>query len=108
MEKAPRANYLRVAAQIARHHHEQFDGSGYPLGLKGEEIPLCARIFSVADVYDALVSRRPYKKPFSHNQAISIIKEGNGKHFDPMVIQAFLDCEDEIQQIRERFSDDDE
>ena len=104
--QAPRAGYLKVAADIARYHHEQYDGSGYPTGLKGEEIPLCARIFCVADVYDALVSRRPYKDPFSHHRAIAIIQEGRGGHFDPMVVDAFMDCEEEIRATRERFKDD--
>jgi putative two-component system response regulator len=91
--KGQRANYLKMAAQIARHHHEKYDGSGYPDGLAGEEIPLCARIVALADVYDALVSHRAYKDAFSHERARAIIVEGTGKHFDPRIVQAFFDCE---------------
>ncbi len=105
IQKAPRAAYLNVAADIARYHHEQFNGSGYPKGLKGDKIPLSARIFAVADVYDALVSRRPYKEAFMHDRAISIIKDGYGTHFDPKVIDAFLDCEHQIKDIWKHFLD---
>jgi len=105
IQKAPRANYLRVAAQIARYHHEQYNGSGYPKGLKGDKIPLAARIFAIADVYDALVSRRPYKEAFTHDRAISIIKDGNGNHFDPMVVEAFMDCNQTIKDIYRQFID---
>ena len=106
IRKDPRAEYLKVAAEIAHYHHEQYDGSGYPEGLKGENIPLTARIFAVADVYDALVSKRPYKEPFVHNRAMAIIKEGKGKHFDPIVVEAFVDCEQKIKDIQQRFQDD--
>lgn len=105
IQKAPRAAYLSVAADIARYHHEQFDGSGYPKGLKGTDIPLAARIFAVADVYDALVSRRPYKTAYSHNRTINIIKTGSHSQFDPLVVAAFLECENEIKKIHERFLD---
>lgn len=91
-EKAPRATYLKVAAEIARHHHEKFDGSGYPDGLEGEEISLPARIFALADVYDALRSKRPYKEPFAHERAVSIIVGASGTHYDPLVVEAFEGC----------------
>ena len=82
--------YLREAVDMAYCHHEKWDGTGYPRGLKGEEIPLSARVMAVADVFDALVSKRSYKEPFSFEQAIEIIQEGSGKHFDPRVVEAFL------------------
>jgi len=103
LKKAPEAAYLQVAAQIARHHHEKYDGSGYPDGLSGENIPLAARIFALADVYDALVSKRPYKEPFTHDRARNIILEGKGTHFDPHVVEAFLVCENEFIHIHENF-----
>ena len=80
--KAPHANYLEVAAEIARNHHEKYDGSGYPDGLKGDGISLSCRIFALVDVYDALVSERPYKEPFTHDRAKSIIVDGKGAHFE--------------------------
>ncbi|MDH8677379.1 HD domain-containing protein [Fusibacter bizertensis] len=76
--------------EIALNHHEKFDGSGYPNGIKGEEIPLSARIVAVADVFDALLSKRPYKEPFTMAETLKIIKEGRGKHFDPVIVDAFL------------------
>jgi putative two-component system response regulator len=82
--------FLRLGEVIATTHHEKFDGSGYPRGLAGKKIPLAGRIVSVADVFDALMSRRPYKPAFSPDQAIGIIKEGRGRHFDPDVVDAFL------------------
>ena len=82
--------YLREAVDMAYCHHEKWDGTGYPRGLKGEEIPLSARVMAIADVFDALVSKRSYKEPFSFEQAIEIIQEGSGKHFDPRVVEAFL------------------
>ena len=81
-----------IAFNIARHHHERYDGTGYPDGLKGEDIPLEARIMAIADVYDALVSERVYKKPFPKEQAIQIIKEGAGTQFDPELVAVFLEC----------------
>ena len=84
-----------VAEKIARYHHEKWDGSGYPEGLKGEEIPLIARIMSIVDVYDALTSKRPYKEPFSHEKAMELIIANEGS-FDPNLIQAFITMSDEI------------
>lgn len=82
--------WLDEAKEIILYHHEKFDGSGYTHGLKGEEIPLVARIFAVVDVFDALISKRPYKEPFSLEKAIEILQEGSGKHFDPMIVEEFL------------------
>ncbi len=106
LKKAPEATYLQVAAQIARHHHEKYDGSGYPDGLIGTAIPLAGRIFALPDVYDALVSKRPYKEPFTHDRARNIIVEGKGSHFDPIVVDAFLACEERFIQIHERYRSD--
>jgi len=105
LEKYPKAEYLQMSAEIARSHHEKFDGTGYPDGIKGEEIPLAARIVALADVYDALVSKRIYKYALEHEVARSIIENERGKHFDPMVVDAFLESEREFTAISERFSD---
>ena len=96
---AEESDYLEEARNLAAYHHEKWDGSGYPKGLKGEEIPLSARIMAVADVFDALVSRRSYKEPFTIEKAIDIIREGSGKHFDPLVVEAFLNAESEIRRV---------
>ncbi len=104
LEKYPKADYLRMSAEIALSHHEKFDGSGYPNGLKGEEIPLSARIVALADVYDALVCKRVYKEAYQHDMAKSIIERERGTDFDPIVVDAFLFCEDKFIEISERFS----
>ncbi len=91
--------FLRVLRDLAMSHHERWDGTGYPFGLQGESIPLSGRIMAIPDVYDALVSERPYKKPFPHEKAVAIIKEGIGSHFDPFIGQAFLDCELQFRYI---------
>jgi HD-GYP domain-containing protein (c-di-GMP phosphodiesterase class II) len=85
-------DYADVAYNIARHHHERWDGTGYPDRLKGEEIPLEARIMALADVYDALISDRVYKKAYSKEKAIEIIKEGSGSQFDPLLASLFVEC----------------
>jgi HD-GYP domain-containing protein (c-di-GMP phosphodiesterase class II) len=82
-------SWLDEAAQVVGGHHEKFDGSGYPTGLKGEDIPLVARIFAIADVFDALTAERPYKKPFSYEKSMAILEEGRGTHFDPEVLDTF-------------------
>jgi putative two-component system response regulator len=99
LHKYPNADYLRMSADIALCHHEKFDGSGYPNGKKGEEIPLAARIVALADVYDALVSKRVYKSAFPHEVSRSIILKERGKHFDPVVIDAFEKCEGEFCKV---------
>ena len=93
------SDYLTEARNLALYHHEKWNGKGYPAGLKGEEIPLSARVMAVADVFDALVSRRSYKEPFTIEKALSIIREDAGTHFDPLVAQAFLDAEDEVRRV---------
>jgi hemerythrin len=95
--------FFNLGYNIAVYHHEKWDGSGYPEGLKGEEIPLEARIFSVCDVYDALRSERVYKKPFSHDKAMTIINEGRGSHFDPVVIDAINACADQFKKIHDTY-----
>jgi cyclic di-GMP phosphodiesterase len=105
VQKAPDARYLKVAAEIALHHHEFYNGNGYPDGLKGEEVPLTCRIFSLADVYDALVSKRPYKKGYSHEKACEIILDAEGSHFDPLICAAFRNCEQKFLKIRDNYRD---
>lgn len=102
-EEVAGLDFLKVARDIALSHHEKWDGSGYPYGLKGEDIPFCGRVMAVADVYDALVSRRPYKEGMSHVQARKYIIEGRASHFDPQVVDAFLACEQEFQEIARQF-----
>lgn len=96
-------SFLTLGRQIAYYHHEKWNGTGYPEGLKEEEIPLSARIVAVADVYDALTSERPYKKPFSHEKAVSIITGDKGTHFAPDVVDAFELIKDDFDKIRTRF-----
>jgi len=104
----PEARYLQMARDIAWTHHEKFDGSGYPHGLRGEGIPLCGRITALADVYDALTTKRVYKEAYSHEVAREIILEGNGKHFDPQIVESFLRNEDRFQEVHRRFANSDD
>ena len=94
--KGASADFIKLAETIALNHHEKWDGSGYPNKIKGADIPLAARIVAIADVFDALTSERPYKKPFPLEKAMAIIKESRGTHFDPEVADAFCSIEDEI------------
>ena len=105
LERHPEAEFLRMARDIAGCHHERFDGQGYPDRLAGENIPLSARIFAPADVYDALVSKRVYKEAFTHDVARSIIVEGAGTQFDADVVQAFLRCEKRLMTVRDEYDD---
>jgi putative two-component system response regulator len=100
--------FLKFAKEIAHTHQEKWDGSGYPNGLKEDEIPISGRLMAVADVYDALISKRVYKPPFPHEKAVSIIQEGRGTHFDPDMVDAFLELEDNFRQIALEFADFDE
>lgn len=97
-------DFLQLAREIAYCHHEKWDGTGYPFQISGESIPLAARIVALADVYDALRSRRPYKDTMSHAKAKKIILEGCGNHFDPQIVNAFLDCEEQFIQVSERYN----
>lgn len=99
---------VRMAEIIALTHHEKWDGNGYPKGLKGKKIPLVGRIVAVADVFDALTSKRPYKPAFEVERSIGIIKKDSGSHFDPDVVAAFLACEDKILEIKEKYTDQSE
>ena len=99
------STFLRLAREIAHYHQEKWDGSGYPEGLAGEAIPLSARLMAVADVYDALISRRVYKPPFTHDKAVQTIVEGRGTHFDPRIVDAFVAIGSELHAIATRFPD---
>ncbi len=96
---------LRMAGRIALTHHEKWDGTGYPLGLAGEDIPLEGRITAVADVFDALSSKRPYKPAFPREKCFGIMRDGRGTHFDPRVLDAFFSCADDIIQVQIDFAD---
>lgn len=99
------APYLWVAYEITMFHHERWDGTGYPEGYAGEVIPLSARIAALADVYDALTSKRCYKESFSHEDAKDIIVKGKGSHFDPMIVDAFLASDESFVGIKKKFQD---
>ena len=94
-----KSGYLKEAMNLAHYHHEKWNGKGYPCGLAGEDIPLSARVMAVADVFDALVSRRSYKEGFPFEKALDIIREGSGSHFDPKVVNAFLAAQDEVHRV---------
>lgn len=96
---------LRMAHAIALSHHEKWDGSGYPRGLKGEAIPLPGRICALADVFDALTSERPYKRAWPVEEALAFIRDNSGRHFDPTLVEKFMAHLDEIQAIRQRYAD---
>ncbi len=103
--EAGQNSFLAMGRDIAYYHHEKWNGQGYPFGLAGEEIPLPARIVAVADVYDALTTRRPYKNAFPHEKSRAIILEGEGSHFDPDLVQAFLAREDRFTEIHDSFGE---
>lgn len=99
-------SFLAHARNIAYSHHERWDGTGYPLGLKGERIPLSARLMAIADVYDALISSRAYKAAMPHEQAVGILREGRGTAFDPRLLDTFLDIHERFAEIAQTFADD--
>jgi len=105
LREFPGIKFLEMGRDIALSHHERWDGGGYPNGLMGEAIPLCGRIVALADVYDALCSRRVYKAAFTHDIARSMILSDSGTHFDPDVVQAFVQCEPAFMAIRQRYSE---
>ncbi|PKL09006.1 MAG: two-component system response regulator [Spirochaetae bacterium HGW-Spirochaetae-7] len=98
-------SFLHFSSEIALYHHERWDGSGYPKGLSGNEIPISALLMGIPDVYDALISKRVYKQAFSHEQALSMIREGSGTQFDPEVVEAFMDISLEFDRIAQSFND---
>jgi len=104
--KGSDAEFIRLGETIAQNHHEKWDGSGYPGGLKGIEIPISGRIAAIADVFDALTSKRPYKEPFPMEKSLAIIREGRGSHFDPDVVDAFFAVQDEILAIKKQYAED--
>ena len=106
-DKLGNTSFMKLAAEMAFSHHEHWDGKGYPDGLKGEEIPLSGRIMAVADVYDALISDRPYKSGLPHNEAVEVILAGRGTQFDPQLIDAFSEIHVTFQSIAKQFSDRD-
>ena len=98
-KKTEKNEFLDYAFLFAVYHHEKWDGSGYPFGIAGEKIPLPSRLMAIIDVYDALISERPYKKAFSHEEAVNIIKEGKGTHFDPSLIDLFLSVSNRLNEV---------
>jgi len=96
---------LQAGRVIAQNHHERWDGHGYPAGLAGSDIPLWGRICAVADVFDAVTSERPYKPAFPNEEALQILRDGKGKHFDPRVIEVFFECLDDILAIQSKYKD---
>jgi putative two-component system response regulator len=100
------SHFLRIARQIAVGHHEKWDGSGYPFGLRGDDIPIPARLMALADVYDALSSKRVYKQAVQHNKVVEIIVRGSGLHFDPDIVAAFVGIKEEFARIAEQLRDE--
>lgn len=105
-ERLGEDRFLELAREICAYHHEKWDGTGYPYGKRGEEIPVSARLVALADVYDALRSKRPYKDPMSHDAACRIIAEGAGKHFDPAIVETFIQVHREFEAISEQYLSD--
>ena len=104
-----RIDFLKPSAEIVYAHHEHYDGTGYPRRLKGKQIPLGARLFTVADVYDAVTSERPYHAPMSYNEAIGVIRGKSGTHFDPAVVEIFENIPPvDLEEIRKQYADPDE
>jgi len=103
--KGSLSRVLQAGAEIARDHHEKYDGSGYPNGLKGTAIPIFSRIVAVADVFDALTSERPYKKAWTLERASEHIKASSGMHFDPLCVEAFFSNWDGVLEIRDHYKD---
>ncbi len=105
LKEHPRNEFIRLGIEIAESHHERWDGAGYPNGLVGDEIPLAGRILAVADVYDALTSKRCYKEAFTHERSFNIICEGQGSHFDPEIVNAFCRVEQRFLYVRHQLPD---
>lgn len=105
LDAFPGVRFLEMGRDIAATHHERWNGKGYPAGLKGTGIPLCGRLVALADVYDALTSKRVYKNAFAHDVAKAMIVEESGQHFDPDIVAAFLRCEPQFLSIRDQYAD---
>jgi putative two-component system response regulator len=103
-EAATEVSFIKTAIEIIEGHHERYDGLGYPKGLKGEEISLPGRLMAIVDVYDALISKRVYKSAILHKEAMRMIKEERGKHFDPDIVDAFIDIEEAIKEITNKYT----
>ena len=101
-------SFLTLASEIAYSHHEKWNGTGYPEGLSGDDIPLSGRLMAIADVYDALISKRVYKAAFPHEKAVAIIAEGKGKHFDPDIVDVFVEIQNTFMEIAINHTDSDE
>jgi putative two-component system response regulator len=104
--KGSSSRVLQAGAEIARGHHEKYDGSGYPAGISGTDIPVFSRIVAVADVFDALTSQRPYKAAWTLEAAVDFLLKGSGTHFDPQCVQSFLDAWDDVLEIRNRYQEE--
>jgi putative two-component system response regulator len=104
-KKLGKISFLRFAREIAYTHHEKWDGSGYPESLGGKQIPVSGRLMALADAYDAMTSKRIYKSAISHEKAMEIILEEKGRHFDPDVVDAFVESKEEFQEIARRYAD---
>ncbi|MGI0481855.1 HD-GYP domain-containing protein [Geminocystis sp. CENA526] len=98
-------DFLGIAKEIAYYHHEKWDGTGYPEGLSGDDIPISARLMAMADVYDALISKRVYKEPMTHEEAVAIIVKGKGLHFDPDMVDKFIEIHTKFHDIALQYSD---
>lgn len=99
-------SYMEMAYQIARHHHEKWNGKGYPDGLKRKEIPLCARIMAIADVFDAVSEKRCYRDALPLEECFEIIMKGSGQDFDPLLVEVFIDMRDDVEAIRKSNTDE--
>ena len=105
LDEIPDNEFLKVARDMALYHHERWDGEGYPFKLSGEKIPFCARLMAIADVYDAITTKRPYKEPYSHEEALAILSERKGTHFQPELIEAFIECNEDFKAQQMLFKD---
>jgi response regulator RpfG family c-di-GMP phosphodiesterase len=105
LKRVGRNRFLEKALEIAYTHQEKWDGSGYPQGLSGEDIPLAGRIMAVADVYDALTSKRPYKKPVRHEKAVAIMQRDSGTHFDPKLIEVFMQVHESFREVAIKYAE---
>ncbi len=105
LSRFPEYEFLELARQVAAYHHERWDGTGYPEKLAGEAIPLCARVVAVADVFDALTTHRVYKAALSVDDAVAIMAEGRGRHFDPVILDVFLEILPQVRSVREELGD---